>query len=131
MLHFKDFLLELQTLDIKIIEKKTSNDGHEKVARMYEISHQTPYHSPAFKNELREVKELAITDVLNLSREQINFHIERLKNLKDKFNKFWDRYYHAPYPVGSEHNLNVTGFQGRNSRRILQPCKRIFCGGKQ
>ena len=107
MVHFKEFLIKLQTLDIKISERKTSLDGEEKVARSYEISHQTPYHSPAFKNELREVKELAITDVLNLSREQIDFHLERLKNLNDKFSKFWDRYYHAPYPVGSEHNLNV------------------------
>lgn len=107
MVHFKEFLIKLQTLDIKISERKTSIDGEEKVARSYEISHQTPYHSPAFKNELREIKELAITDVLNLSREQIDFHLERLKNLKGKFHEFWNRYYHAPYPVGSEHNLNV------------------------
>jgi hypothetical protein len=107
MLHFKDFLIKLQTLDIKISERKTNIDGQEKIARSYEISHQTPYHSPAFKNELKEIKELAITDVLNLSREQIEFQLERLKNLKEKFHEFWNRYYHAPYPNGSEHNLNV------------------------
>ncbi len=107
MLHFKDFLIKLQTLDIKISERKSNIDGQEKIARSYEISHETPYHSPAFKNELREIKELAITDILNLSREQIDFQLERLKNLKDKFHEFWNRYYHAPYPVGSEHNLNV------------------------
>jgi hypothetical protein len=107
MLHFKDFLIKLQTLDIKIIERKIDLDGQEKVTRIYEINHQSPYHSPGFKNELREIKELAITDVLNLSREQINFHLERLKNLKEKFHEFWNRYYHAPYPVGSEHNRNV------------------------
>lgn len=107
MVHFKDFLIKLQTSDIKIIERKTNIDGQEKITRSYEISHQTPYHSPAFKNELREIKELAITDVLNLSREQIDFQLERLKNLKDKFHEFWNRYYHAPYPIGSEHNLNV------------------------
>jgi len=107
MVHFKEFLIKLQTLDIKIVERKTNIDGQEKVARSYGISHQTPYHSPAFKNELTEIKELAITDMLNLSREQITFQLERLKNLKDKFHNFWDRYYHAPYPVGSEHNLNV------------------------
>lgn len=108
MLHFKDFLIKLQTLNIKIIETKIDLDGQEKVTRIYEISHQSPYHSPGFKNELRGLTELAITDVLNLSQEQIAFQLERIKNLKEKFNKFWDRYYHAPYPVGSEHNLNVT-----------------------
>jgi hypothetical protein len=107
MVHFKEFLIKLQTLDIKIIERMTNIDGQEKITRSYEISHQTPYHSPAFKNELKEIKELAITDVLNLSREQIEFQLERLKNLKEKFHEFWNRYYHAPYPVGSEHNLNV------------------------
>ena len=80
MLHFKTFLIKLQTLDIKVRVGKSGSDKQEKVTRAYEISHQSPYHSPGYKNELRKVKELAITDLLNLSREQIYFQLEGPKS---------------------------------------------------
>ena len=71
MIHFKDFLLKLQTLDIKVNQRNKVIDGQPSRISFYDISHENPYLSALFKNELKELKELAVTDILNLPREQI------------------------------------------------------------
>ncbi len=123
MLHFKEFLIKLQTLDIKISEKKKGKDEREQVTRSYDISHQSPFVSADYKNEISEIKELAITDLLNLSREQIHFQLERLKNIKEKFNEFWKRYYHPSQKVGSEHNIDRAYSLKLNDLFI---CRRLY-----
>ncbi len=71
MKHYKDFLIKLQTLDIKISQKKSNRDGILRELNYYDISHESPYLSNTFKNELQELRELALTDILNLPVEQI------------------------------------------------------------
>jgi hypothetical protein len=103
MQHFKEFLIKLQTIDIKVLQRKTGSDEREKIIRYYDISHQNPYLSVPYKNELMEIKELAITDILNLPLEQIRFQMARLNDLKRNFGVFWDRYNsrynHIPRPI--------------------------------
>ena len=96
MNHFKDFLIKLQTLDIRIRPLKKSEE--EKSINYYDISHESPYLNASFKNELRELKELAITDILNLPREQIIFQLQRLNDIRELFDKFWYRYHHPSVP---------------------------------
>lgn len=80
MRHFKDFLIRLQTLDIKISKRKLVSNGQEHERTYYDISNENPFLNISFKNELKELKELAITDVLNLPREQIIFQLQRLND---------------------------------------------------
>ena len=63
MQHFKDFLIRLQTLDIRINKRKVVRNGQEQEISYYDISQENPYLSQSFKNELKELKELAITDI--------------------------------------------------------------------
>lgn len=107
MKHYKDFLIRLQTLDIQIKKRKTATHGQQHEVNFYDISHENPFLGASFKNELKELKEHAITDVLNLPREQIIFHLQRLQEVKELFHKFWDNYYHSRVPVGSEHNIDL------------------------
>lgn len=81
MQHLKDFLIKLQTLDIKINERKKVINGELSQIKFYDISHQNAYLNSSFKNDLKEAKELAITDILNLPREQIIFQKKRRLHL--------------------------------------------------
>ncbi len=56
---------------------------------------------------MRELKELAITDLLTIPVEQAHLQLERLKDVEELFHTFWDRYYHMNIPTGSEHNLEL------------------------
>lgn len=106
MQHFKEFLIKFQTLDIKINERKKVIDREIGQIKFYDISHQNPYLSGQFKNDLKELKELAITDILNLPREQILFQLDRLSGIKDLFAKFWHNSYNSNVPNGMEHELS-------------------------
>src|SRR5215207_6396375 len=107
MKHFKDFLIKLQTLDVKIIQKTVHTNQDQIQKAYYDLSHQNPHLSDQFRNELKELRELALTDILNLPLEQIEFQLKRLEEVKALFNFFWDSFYSAQYSFrfkGSEHN---------------------------
>ncbi len=86
---FREFLIKLQPLDIKISQKKSNRNGIPGEFNYYDISHQSPSLTNTYKNELKELRELALTDILNLPAEQISFQLQRLVELKEKFEKFW------------------------------------------
>lgn len=106
MQHFKEFLIKLQTLDIKVNQRNKIINGEVQKISFYDISHQNPFLSASFKNELKELKELAITDILNLPREQIIFQLQRLTDVKELFGKFWHNFYHSNVPAQTEHLLD-------------------------
>jgi hypothetical protein len=89
MRHYKEFLIKLQTLDIRIVPKKLISNNNQAEEAYYDVSHQSPHFSNTFRNELKELQELAVTDILNLSAEQIRYQLDRLTLLKEKFRKFW------------------------------------------
>lgn len=95
MNHFKKFLIKLQTLDIKINQRNAMIDGELVQLKFYDISHQNPFLSGSFKNELKELKELAITDILNLPREQFLSQLQRISAVKEVFDKFTYNLYHS------------------------------------
>ena len=92
MNHFKDFIIRLQTINIKINQRKVAGNSDINSEKFYDISHENPFLSPSFKNEMKELRELALTDILLLQRDQIVFQVQRLGDLKDKFRKFWENY---------------------------------------
>jgi hypothetical protein len=103
MKHYKNFIINLQTLDIKTRQKRQVESGSLKEFATYTVSHQNPYLSHTFRNELKELKELALIDILNLSSEQIQVQLQRLDELKELFEKFWHNLRHSYAPFGSEH----------------------------
>src|SRR5688500_18498818 len=104
MKHFKDFLIKLQTLDIKINKRKAALNSKEHEVSYYDISHENPFLNPEFKIALKQIFEHALTDVLNLPREQVIFQLQRLENVNGLFSRFWDKYYHLNVPIGSQYN---------------------------
>jgi hypothetical protein len=104
MKHFKELLIALQTLDIKVAADKAGRQG---LPNSYDLKHENPFLSVAFQNRLKELKELALVDLMNQGREQIHFQLQRLEDLNQIFNKFWERFYRSQLPVGSEHNLEL------------------------
>lgn len=107
MNHYKDWLIKIQTLGININQRKTVLNSQVQEINYYDISHENPYLHPDYNNELKELKELAITDLLNLPREQVLFHLQRIGNVKKVFSRFWERYYHAEIPNGDQKNLDL------------------------
>lgn len=92
MKDFKDFIIRLQTINIKINQRNGAGNSDINPEKFYDISHENPFLSPSFKNEMKQLRELALTDILMLQREQIVFQVQRLADLKDKFRKFWENY---------------------------------------
>ncbi len=92
MKHFNDFLIQLQTLDIKIIQKPIVN-GDQSSTACYDLSHQNPFLSNHYKNEIKALRELALTDLLSLGIEQIGFQLKRLEEIKASFHSFWSKFY--------------------------------------
>lgn len=107
MQHFKDFLIKIQTLGIKINTQKLVVNGQNQEVTYYDISHENPLLSPAFNNELKELKELAITDILNLSRAQVILQLQRLHDVKELFHRFWERYYRTEIPNANQDSLEL------------------------
>ncbi|GEO11786.1 hypothetical protein [Segetibacter aerophilus] len=103
MKHYKDFIIKLQTLDIKTAQKRQDESRNPENFSIYVISHQNPYLSDTFRNELKELKELAVIDILNLSSDQIQLQLHRLGELREHYHQFWNSLKHSDVPVGSEH----------------------------
>lgn len=96
MQDFKKFLIRLQTFDIKLIEwkfKRESPPYNVEIGKAYDLTHENVAMSPSFENDLLRMKELAIMDLLTLPLEQVKLQSIRLNHLKDKFEKFENRYY--------------------------------------
>jgi len=66
MKHFKDFLIRLHTSDIKVNRRKQVSEIQEREVIYDDIHHENPFLSSGFKKQLRELKELAITDLLTI-----------------------------------------------------------------
>jgi hypothetical protein len=98
MEHFKKFLVRLQTFNARVLTKKKYDAStREHIdARFYDLTHENPVMTPSFKNEMKELSEMAIMDVLNLSPSQITYQLRRLESIKEKFEKFWNNYYKSP-----------------------------------
>ncbi|WP_018615243.1 hypothetical protein [Segetibacter koreensis] len=92
MQHFKQFIIKLQTIDIKINQRNGVGYSDIKPEKIYDISHENPFLSSSFANEMKELRELALTDILMLQREQIVFQMRRLGDIKDNFRRFWENY---------------------------------------
>ncbi|TDH23977.1 hypothetical protein EXU57_15915 [Segetibacter sp. 3557_3] len=103
MKHYNDFIIKLQTLDIKISLKRSVAEGTRGELSVYSISHQNPHLNDGFANELKALRELALTDILNLPGEQIQLQLQRLGEVKERFNKFWYNLNHSDVPIGTEH----------------------------
>jgi hypothetical protein len=103
MKHYKDFIIKLQTLDIKTRQKRQVEFRSPTEFSTYTISHQNPYLNNAFRNELKELKELALIDILNLSAQQIQLQLQRLDELKKQFQQFWNNLRYSKVPVGTQY----------------------------
>src|SRR3954447_17989078 len=92
MQDFKNFFIRLQTINIKINQRGGAGNTDISRQKIYDISHENPFLSSSFGNEMKELKELALTDILMLPREQVIFQVQRLGDIKDKFRMFWQNY---------------------------------------
>lgn len=105
MEHFKKFLIRLQTFNISLTTRKKNTDSYPHNTRevqYFDLSHENPDLSRSFKSEVKELSELAVTDLLNLAPSQISLQLKRLENTKELFRKFWENYYRFGGPVNND-----------------------------
>lgn len=109
MKHFKDFIIRIQTFQVQHKQKNISEDSLKSDTNLiyYDVSNENPYLSQDFDNELKELTELAITDILTLSVEQIGYQLKRLEQVKTIFQKFWKKYYEKPLPFSDDNRKSV------------------------
>lgn len=70
--------------------------------QIYDLSHENPDINWAFKSEIKELTELAVTDLLNLPPAQISLQLRRLESIKNLFRKFFENYYRFNGPVNND-----------------------------
>ena len=90
MEHFKKFLIKLQTFNINLTIRKKNADSYPHNTRevqYFDLSHENPDLSRSFKSEVKELSELAVTDLLNLAPSQISLQLifQFHKILRPKF----------------------------------------------
>ncbi len=106
MEHYKKFLIRLQSFNIQIIKVSKGNQPVSSQQDAYELKHENPSIYLPFKSELKTLTELAITDILNLSPEQITLQLKRLDASKVMFRKFWKQYYSGEVPLSKEERVS-------------------------
>ncbi|MFP5080128.1 hypothetical protein [Pedobacter sp. JCM 36344] len=108
MQHFKDFIIRLHTFDIQRKQRNTISGGIQTIVpgtSYYDLSNENPYLSSDFRNRLTELTELAVTDLLMLSDEQIRNHVQRLEQIKGRFQDFWKKYYGSRAPFSQNDRI--------------------------
>ena len=96
MQHLKEFLIRIQTFDLRIIEDNIQldwNANEKKHVKAYDLTYQTQYYdSFSYRSELRVLKDMAFIDLLTLDQEQIVLQLSELQKVRDRFKEFWGDY---------------------------------------
>lgn len=100
MQHLKEFLTNIQTFDLRIIEDDILMEwgaNEKKHVKVYDLTYQTPYYdSFSYRSELRVLKDMAFIDLMTLDKERISFQLAEMAKVRNRFKEFWG-YYHDNY----------------------------------
>lgn len=96
-----NFYKEIQTIDIRF--KNIAGE-----VQAIDLSHYSQFTSN-YDNELKEQRELALSVLLLLGTEQIQFHANRLQLIAERFELFWE-WYSAELRKFSENNFYPSEF---------------------
>ena len=100
--HFKELLLLLKTVNIRTV----SCPGKSGVF-LFDISDENPSTSIPFKNKIKALEVLAITDILSLSQDRIILVLKQLYRLDKVFKDFWRFYYLNNEPYCDEERMKL------------------------
>ena len=106
MEYFEKFINEVQTLEIKIREYYQREDGSIireftpkdnpnidfRIVQCIDLSHYSDTDESNYEADLRELQQLAITDLLNQTQEIIKRQLNRIVLLENRFSRFWELY---------------------------------------
>ncbi len=131
MQHLKEFLIRIQTFDLRIVEdniRTESGTNEKKHVKAYDLTYQTQYYdSFAYRSELRVLRDMAFIDLLTLDRMRIQLQLVELFKVRKRFKEFWEHYnnhysemklvYHRSFitSVRLEYLFIVNGLQSEQS----------------
>lgn len=127
--HFKEYFTFIQKFDLrlaKVQDKRKSSSEGPLVGNGYDISHQNPHFSFAFKQHLRILKDLAIIDLIGAGQKERSMYLGQTSKLLAQFNQFWEQYFiHNPTGIDeySDNFLLVIGFGNIFYAEVLEPNK--------
>ncbi|MGF7080802.1 hypothetical protein [Mucilaginibacter sp. UYCu711] len=99
MQHLKEFLVRLQTFNLRIIPQDISiykDLEHSKTRQIdtYDITCETQYYdSFSYKSELRVLKDMAFIDLLSLDTERMELQLEQLRKVAERFKQLWKNWH--------------------------------------
>jgi hypothetical protein len=100
MQHLKEFLIRIQTFDLRVIEDDIYMEwGTNKMkhVKTYDLTYQTQYYdSFSYRSELRVLKDMAFIDLMTLDKERIQIQLAELAKVRNRFKEFWS-FYHDHY----------------------------------
>jgi len=95
MQNIANFLIRLQTFDLRIITKGELQSWikEEEQKQAYSLIHETPYYNSfSYESETRVLKDTALIDLLSLNDISIKRELVQLKKLKERFKLFWTNF---------------------------------------
>ncbi|MDB5011868.1 MAG: hypothetical protein JWQ25_70 [Daejeonella sp.] len=87
MEHFKEFLLVLQTINLKL-EPDIQTLLSDRQKQHFVITHENGYKTNSYGNKLIALKEMAIIDLLPFDYMQIQIFLGRVEHISSCFNRF-------------------------------------------
>src|SRR6202012_2403543 len=99
MQHLKEFLIRLQTFNLRITKQKIADASdfnhikrHEGDA--YDITRETRYYdSFTFESELRVLKDMALIDLLTVSEVVMKLQLQQLHKVLQRIKQFWTNWH--------------------------------------
>ncbi len=96
MQHLKEFLIRIQTFDLRVFEDDIQLEwgtNEKKHVKAYDLTYETQYYdSFSYRSELRVLKDMAFLDLLILNKDLILLQLAELSKVRNRFKEFWTNY---------------------------------------
>ncbi|MDB5090698.1 MAG: hypothetical protein JWR09_4692 [Mucilaginibacter sp.] len=100
MQHLKEFLIRLQTFNLRITQQEVVVDASDfnnikrRQGDAYDIAEETPYYdSFSLKSELRVLKDMALIDLLTLEHGLMDLQLKQLQKVLERIKQFWKNWH--------------------------------------
>lgn len=105
MQHLKEFLIRLQTFNLRItkqevVDASDFNKLERRQGEAYDITRETQYYdSFSYKSELRVLKDMALIDLLTLEKGPMRLQLEQLHKVLKRIKQLWTNwhYHHSEW----------------------------------
>lgn len=132
MHHLKEFLIRLQTFELRLVTQASYNEKarnrKEKEVDAYDLKHETGFYDAyPFKSELRVLKDMAVLDLAAAPKPIIKVAFQQIDKLQQRFKTFWTNFQNN-YQNSQQYQEDYLYAIGLNDLFVVHNLERSFSG---